>query len=532
MNVITFNKTYEERLQEYTDVLRSASSKLCATEIQKNWSCYLQFNIDSSGWLAIWKIPRSTCELLNVEFPIAVVVYVENVDFSKLSATVKTLAVDEDVLLSNKRFIVLLIELWPLKEQEKSAELNLNATANAMDMLRIFYIYLFMPWDLEEDSSLDWLNEHLETRLSLFYDMKSNNIPKHKVLYIRELLQEARRLHLRQKQLVDDPSSRTLLSIKVSMAHIKNEIEILENRLLRSAVLRKEQQLIMPRKVDNHPITLVLLSENNISDYILWLEEVTPHVGNECVQYKSSLSSALANAIPNETILLSKSKHTFENLCSLQEGGSFKGLGAKEDTIITSMKEDIMFDVLGNISFENLTIDISIARWGILVRRGIVTLINCKLTCPFDSHAQDGVIVGYGGTLKIDNCAINGFETALVVNSGGTLYMKDSTVADVNIGLRVHANSCLIVESTQFKKCEKCAIEVSTESNEVENQSGDFDILKMSSITLNNVTGEGNGVDCSIVSVEETDLFQDMLSAESDSSSDGEMDTTVLNLYK
>ncbi|KAF5280441.1 hypothetical protein FQR65_LT03250 [Abscondita terminalis] len=522
--VITFNKTYEERFQEYSNVLGSMDSlKVCGAKVQVKWSTYMELNVNPSGWLAIWKIPRSTCILLDVEFPITIVVYVVNVDYSNLKAHVETLDVNENISLPNNHFIVSLIELWPTKQQQESEELDIRIISDAMDMLRIFYIYLFRPWDLNDKT--DWLSEHLEKRLTFFYDMRNKCFPEYKIVYANELITEARHLHERQNKL-SDYSVEDLLSINIAMANIKTEIEILENPLLRNAVLKKEEKLNMFKKDNTQGITIVPPTE--INECISFLKEVQTHIGENIVKFKSNLNHALENACAHETILLCKSKHTFENLYSLQQGGYFKGVSAKEDVILITYKEDIMFNVFGNLTFENVTIEVYAAQLGILVHQGVLTLKNCSLICPLQLQSQDGVIVSSGATLNVINCDIRGFDKALIVKMGGTLYLKDCTIADANVGLTLYDESFVEMESTKFQGCEDCGISVVSDAALNEDVSGGFELLKMSSIKLENVTGEENGTDCSITTVKGVNLLEALSRRnERDTSTEDIMDTTI-----
>lgn len=196
---MTFDKSLQQRLQEFRDVL-SGYDVLPVNLIKKEWTFYLELTLDPSGWQAAWKIPRLMCEVLNIPFPSVALVLVLNVEYRDLSALVRVLAVQDDISIPEKHSVPL-SQLWPTKEQDKSVALNMQSTANALDMLRFFYTHVYMPWDNEDDDSVDWKSKHLESRLRLYYDMKNGIIPRATAEFIHSLLTEARRLNNKREHI-------------------------------------------------------------------------------------------------------------------------------------------------------------------------------------------------------------------------------------------------------------------------------------------------------------------------------------------
>lgn len=222
--VLTYDKSLLERLQEYKHIFTD-HHMLSLPIIKEEWSLYLEFTMDHSGWQAIWKVPRLTCERLKLPFPIITLVYVENTDFLKQVAVVTVLSVLYDIDIP-ARHVVPLVQLWPTKEQDKTVALNLQSTANALDTVRFFYTKLYMPWDDDEDVSVDWFANHLESRLRLFYDMKNGVIPQKAVDDLHSLLAEAKHLQAKREQiqeafseldLEDDKLVERIAELQVSM---------------------------------------------------------------------------------------------------------------------------------------------------------------------------------------------------------------------------------------------------------------------------------------------------------------------------
>ncbi|KAB0800626.1 hypothetical protein PPYR_00931 [Photinus pyralis] len=523
--VITFNKSYEHRLQEYTEILTDPHHKLVhSSQVHKKWSIYAELAIQVSGWYAIWKIPRLICEQLKIEFPITVFVHVVDVHYEKLAATVKVLADDGDTNLSGRHFIVPLIELWPTKKQDPSHQPGLSSTADCLDSLRVFYLYIFMPWDLEEDDSINWVREHLESRLRLFYEISTNNIPKHTAVHINNLITEARHLH--KRRCVEDDAK-----YRVRMMQIRNEVEFLENPLLRLALLKRRERLV-PKRKGNEPAHVVVLPQGKVDDYITFLNHVKPHVGATNVRYKPSLNTALIDGATDDVILLSNCRHSFKELYALQNGGVLKGLFGRDDTVVFSPQEINMLDCCGTCTFENLTIEVQAAQCGLLVRQGTVTLKNCKFVNAVKSHTCDGIIVSPGAILNVIDCDIVGFERAIIANFLSKVHVTNTKIENARFGLTIYDNSTVKLDSCHFRNCCDFAVGVETRNELEDCPNGNFDMLKMFPfVTIKNVTGEGNGADCNINSVGEIDLIQDLLNAQSDDdSSDETLDTTIVKL--
>lgn len=198
--VITFDKSLKQRLEEYNEVF--SGDFLSSTSIRKEWIYFLELLVDVNGWQALWKIPRLTCEQLEIPFPSVVLVLVLKVNFKNVNALVRILAVQDDISIPEKN-IVPLMQLWPTKDQDKKIGINILATANALDMYRFFYLHVYMPWDRDEDENIDWKSNHLESRLRLYYDLKNGNIPRQTAEHIHSLLTTSRRLQ-NQRDLLEE----------------------------------------------------------------------------------------------------------------------------------------------------------------------------------------------------------------------------------------------------------------------------------------------------------------------------------------
>ncbi|KAK5648543.1 hypothetical protein RI129_003435 [Pyrocoelia pectoralis] len=499
-HVISFNKFYHERLQEYTDLLGGYET-LTASQILQEWCMYLELSVDPCGWQAIWKIPRLTCGKLKIEFPTFALVYVESILYEDLSANILTVMLQDDIDIP-KEHCVPLIQLWPTEKQDKSVCLNLMSTANTIDMLRFFYINLFLPWDMEEDCA-NWFDKHLSSRLRLFYDLRNGTIPSTTADQIKGLLTEARHLETRQNRLlleIDDdipdvpesnPIVENLLDARVRMMQIRNEVEMLENPLLRTALLTNKTNL-SPKDLSTTTVQYWAIFEEGIVDDVLaFFGQIKNDIGNNDLICQSNLSLTLESARTNDVIFLNSGKHVFSSLCALSEGGVIKGTSSDGNTTLSFINEDVMLDCSGEIVLENINVDVGSAQCGILVRSGSVILKNCTITGNFKSSTHQGIIVLAAGKLIIEKCKISGFYTAIVINSKAKFSINDSTISEVNVGIKFYDDSKIAIRNTKFENCLYGGIYMETDNGNL-CEEGDFSILSKIS-DVENIVGKNIG---------------------------------------
>lgn len=489
---IILDKTYQERLQEYTVILANFE----VLNLKKVWSFYLELSVDPSGWQAIWKIPRTTCEELNIPYPTVVLVYVENVEYSEHTATVRILAVQDDDIHLPEEYCVPLTQLWPTKEQDKTVGINLTSTANAIDALRFFYMNLYMPWDDDDHDGVVWFNNHLETRLKLFYDMKNGVIPRITAERLRSLVTEVRGLEIKHRYMIeqlddysdvdgdecsvrDDEKLRKFMEIQVGIKEIQNEFEFLENPLSRAIYIKKQEELAELKKNQgsNH---WIVFDESTIDDTIDFLQNLKNDLPKEPLKTASNLDSVLEVMNANDCIFLSKKRHTFRYVNGLELGGTLKGVYDTNETIIASNCDNVMLHFRGDVTLQNLTIDATLAQCCILVRSGKLTIVNCNITGNRESSTHQGIIVLSNSELELVDCKMSGFATGIVVNSKASVSLRNCEIRDCGVGLKIFDECKVQMSGTTFEGCQKYGLYVET-AKAFEGDSkriGDFDILQ------------------------------------------------------
>ncbi|KAJ8979370.1 hypothetical protein NQ317_002959 [Molorchus minor] len=433
---MTFDKSLQQRLDEFKDVL-SGYEVLSASLINKEWTSYLEYTLDPNGWQAVWKIPRLTCELLKIPFPSVVLVLVLEVHYNDLTATVR----------------------------DKTIALNMYSTANALDMLRFFYTYIYMPWDSEEDNC-DWKSKHLETRLRLYYDMKNGIVPRATSEHIHSLLTEARRLQSKRTYLESELGER-------DEADYENDFseENLKTYLGFELTLPTSQH----RKIDGSTdvATAELVSARINKKQQVWLKNYYP---SETVMFSTCLASKLETSNSKDIFILNESTHTIRTTGALEKGGVLRGIG---ETVL----------------IENVTIDAKQAQCAILVRSGTGILKNCKIVGDGSSSTHQGIIVLAGAKVELIDCEITGFSTSIVGNSDSTISLQNCEIHDVHFGMKIYDKCCVNLKNSSIHDCREYGVVVETEDNiKVDGRKiGNFDTLSIvPEVKIDSIDGNNN----------------------------------------
>ncbi|KAF7269618.1 hypothetical protein GWI33_017344 [Rhynchophorus ferrugineus] len=535
--VISFDKSLQTRLEEYNKVFCDVGP-LPFSKLQKEWAYYLEFTLDPNGWQAIWKIPRVKCEELNIPFPSIVLVYVLKVNYEELIGLVRILAVQEDIHLADKHYVPL-SQLWPTRRQDKTIALNMNSTANTLDMLRFFYIHLVMPWD-EDDDTIDWRGTHLITRLRLYYDLKNGKIPKAMAEHIYALLNEARRLNSKRRILkssceeldIDDIDNgfsnkelEMLVEINVRLIEIQNEIQLLENEMFRNVIVKREQsvEITVDRSKDGPAIWLIF-KEGLVKDYMAFLKLVEGLYPDKPVTFATDFMSKLEMANLDDVILLSEGQHKIRDRSAILDNFNIKGIGNRDSIQVMSFVDDVTMDCVGNyVILENITLNCKRSQCGILVRKGSVTLKNCRIIGDEESSTRQGILVLKGAELKVVDCEITGFAMSILGNTGSTIKIENSVISGSNYGVKLFDKCQLELRNTRINKCRQFGVLLETNQHyDSELIVGDFKILKrVPHIICESVNGDDNELG-------DVKIRRDTLKAKDDLFDNPDLDPTIL----
>ncbi|XP_011163398.1 protein nessun dorma [Solenopsis invicta] len=475
-NIYSFHdKTLAERLEEYTNILSTPGRIVPASTIRTEWVCDVELVIEPVGWQALWKISRATCENYSIRYPTIVLVEVLGMDYPTLNALVKITAVQDDIHLPKKHEVPL-IELYPTIDQTNHS-LDIVGTAHCVDRLRFFYNYLWMPWDEDEDDNIDWVEQHLERRIRLFFDMNNGAISKDTCDIIRSLISEGREVQKKistyeallpedfhEDNVPEELAQETcaLMKLHFRLQQIKAEMDLLENPSLRG-LLGKNQAYNRRKKCSNNE------NRKNMY-YFVWLGGVV----KELQELSSKIQTMLPEDTPikicgylddvmdtfetGDTILLGEGNHTIKDSSGLEEGGAIIGISNTEKTIISSPDPNIsssLFDLSGNeILLKNICIDLGALQAGIIARKDCTVLITgsrIRVSNVTVNTAKWGAVVMPGAKLVLENVIFQGLGTAIIIYGTGEVVMNDCHFENCCEGILLNDNARFTATKCSFE---------------------------------------------------------------------------------
>ncbi|XP_018321705.1 protein nessun dorma [Agrilus planipennis] len=500
---IKFDKTFDERLAEYEKFFPKDIQSV--SRIQKHWSSCLDLIVNEiNGWHAIWKVPRNICKQHKMQYPSIVLVYVESVDCQQFIAKIEVIAIKSKNADLPDSYVVKLIDLWPTKEQEDVNNIHaIYSFADTLDMFRFFYNRILMPWDYDDDDP-KWLSNHLESRLSLYYDIRNGLVSRQSAEELNSLITEARDLQSKLEETHtklekddcsvsdygDGETVPNVVYLQVRLLEIKHKVEFLENPLIREFLEQEESERYNKKSNKTEPENWLIFPEGTPTEHINFLMSVEEKFGSKTVKFCTSLIEALHHGDFNDIFILNDSQHEIKSSGAIEGGGVLRGLNGPDSTTIFSKNDDTMLECNSESTLiENLTLDVSCSKYGIVVRKGKVTLRNCKLVGNFGYSTQQGITVMPTGKLELFNTEISGFTTAVVGSLNSTVVFNGCKIFSANVGLQMFDQCKLVAKNTHFSDCYDCGIRF--ETKHYPQNTGNFSILKvLRDIEIENLVGE------------------------------------------
>ncbi|XP_052896090.1 protein nessun dorma isoform X2 [Anopheles moucheti] len=487
MEVYEFKKTFLTRLLETTNVLNGGGTNIPASAIRAEWTNFVEVAVEPTGWQALWKASRPVCEQLSVKYPLVVLGTVDQVLFDELKAIFIIEAIqDDDVQLPEPQLIVDLDELWPLREQN-FAELNVNITAECIDKLRFFYQHLWMPWDNDGEDEHSWIDKHLESRIRFCYDLKNKTMSRQLSSHALALLAEARYIQRKrafieqqlnadeededhESSIVQDNRSSELLQLNLRMNTIKNEINILENPVMRSVF---EKVRFGSGKVKGETsMSYIVTQAASLDEQLTYLQSAKELMDPKIsVKMCDSLQHALDHCSPDCAIYLPPgTRQDITFLEYLNSGGSFRGVSntafvdeydraTKENPTIVSKNDDsVLLTIDGDFTLENIRLDCSNVRTGVVINKGNVTFRNCCFTGDPSSSTKQGIVIFGNCTITFERCVIQEFSTGIYSNHDCTINLLNTTISRCMTGLETLDQCQILFQSASVTHCSQYGV--------------------------------------------------------------------------
>ncbi|KAK7873076.1 hypothetical protein R5R35_000359 [Gryllus longicercus] len=513
LNPITVHKSLDERLAEYSCIFTESEKNITASEVKYVWSDVVELALKNGGWQALWKIPRATCENLQIDFPTVVFVNVQELNCNELSALINIVAVEDDIEVPENHD-ALLIHLHPTVQQN-DASLSIQDIAECLDKLRFFYTHIWQPWDDEDDKSRDWVSNRLEPRMKLFREMQAGVLSSHTVSCIRSLLQEARNLHKHKKLLemkntehslqpmlkddcVDDSQEKDialeLMELKLKWDQTCQEIEMIENPSLREKIIKRRQKGQAYHSTGSEQIFIVWNGGNCME--LLDLMSKARSVVSESAEIKPcTLMTALNFVEEGDSILLCQGVHKMNDEMMLMRNVTIKGCPSSSEVILSAAEScATLVDWTGiRIKFEDLSLSAPVTQALVVVRSGVMNAKNCQFLCDPHNTSTTGVCIMPGGRAELIDCDFSDFDAALAVHAGATLTLIRCRLSSCAIGIQVYDGGEVYLKDCLIQNCLEYGIVVRTLQNNIQNTVGSLCLLDSSeSVVVESCKMQGN----------------------------------------
>uniref|UniRef100_A0A182P4V8 Transcription initiation factor TFIID subunit 13 n=2 Tax=Anopheles TaxID=7164 RepID=A0A182P4V8_9DIPT len=489
MEVYEFKKNFLTRLLETTSVLNGGGTNIPASAIRSEWINLVEVAVEPTGWQALWKASRPVCEQLGVKYPLVVLGTVDQVLFDELKASFLIEAIqDDDVQLPEEQITVDLEELWPLREQNNPA-LNVNITAECIDKLRFFYQHLWMPWDNDTEDEHGWIDKHLESRIRFCHDLKNKTMSRQLSSHALALLAEARYIQRKrtfieqelseavgeeeeeeednEASILKDDRSGELLQLNLRLNTIKNEINILENPVMRNVFEKVRFGAIKDGKGSAALMAYIVTQAVPIDEQLTYLQRVKTLIEPKLsVKMCDSLQHALDHCSPDSAIYLPPAtRQDIKFLEYLNSDGSFRGVSdvsfvedfdkaSKMNPTIASKNDDsVLLTIDGDFTLENIQLDCSNVRTGVVIKKGNIVFRNCCFTGDPNSSTKQGIVIFGNCTITFDRCLIKEFSTGIYSNHDCTINLINSTISHCMTGLETLDQCQIAFRSTSVTHC-------------------------------------------------------------------------------
>ncbi|XP_040581849.1 protein nessun dorma [Lepeophtheirus salmonis] len=422
------SSSLSRRYEDFKRILSScdADRGVHARDIKSLWCSYLETYCELPNWLAVWTSKANSPAVHKV-------VDVIYINFPDLEASIEVL--DDDNFIEDNEMVVPLMELYPIKNQLK--EFNILSTATSLDQLRFFYNYIWKPWDVNDEVSEDWVEEHLEFRINLLtldpYDTVRVRLDRlaSQTVYNQALIKQLDASGSFDSETLNNEDETDEIIVEkydvyLREEKIRKEVELLENPTLRLAKFRVEQN----KKMENHPegVRVSLVNPSSFPQIKSMFKTAINEQGlDEDVPLivHATFQEALNAFLPGDVIVLCPGKHLLASIEDFSKGGTIIGT---HDVIITpdEFNSSVMMNFMKNssIKIKNVTLQTS-------------------------NNSSETLFLNKDCSLELINVQIIGGLTGIFVN-GGKLSMNKCSISQCYTGIEI----CCFEVHIQMKETE------------------------------------------------------------------------------
>lgn len=464
----------DDHLAELCHMLQGAAAENVESQLVQ----YVENKIEPTGWKAVWTVPPN---LPNSSFNLKqeACVYVDVIDVSreKLTAAVKVLKPVGNMLkgdlhlieeAKNKVFQVPLIELSVLADQENGA-LDMVNTAEVICQIKFFYEHIWQPWDLEEENTT-FTHAVVTSRLKLYQDIQDGLVPSSVAAHLKAIIREAcatlkelQNIESRNEAKgldfeMDEKDVAHLFKLHKQLENLKAQFELLKNPILRELSIFPTQEEEMHVKKPYSKVKIVAhgLTTSQMLKQMAMLPELikslTQITDEDLWQTCSTLQDAIHAAHEGDVIILLPGQHT---LCQLgflfAKCGTLIGLG--EGVVVEGKSEngDVLMDITGNFTIQNIVLKPGPGQIGVVVHNGLtimqeVTIMGGKWGVLGLKETQMDM-----NQVSVQNCSSGGID----FRDGAAASISSSTIKNCRIGIQFEEGAKVSLSSTRVEHNEK-----------------------------------------------------------------------------
>ncbi|KAI5939761.1 Testicular spindle-associated protein SHCBP1L [Manis javanica] len=431
-----------ERVALYCDeVLRGCEAEDADEAMSKYLSEKLKF---TDKWLGVWK---TNPELFFVKYEKASIPFVGILvevtckprqtssccfkvtasiaePFSSNIANIPRNLVDE--ILEELEHSVPLLEVYPVEGQDS----DMHNIALALEVVRFFYDFLWRDWDDEE--SCENYTALIEERINLWCDIQDGTIPGPIAQRFKKTLEKykSKRVELieYQSNIKEAPSAAEAVECwkkYYEIVMLCGLLKVWEDLHLRvhgpffPRILRRRKGKRDFGKTVTHIVAKVMTTDM-----------VKDLASDTLIQQHDDLDLALDGCYSGDTVVIFPGEYQAFNLALLTDDIIIKGVGKREEIVITSEPSHDSFVVSKADSVKLMHLS--------LIQQGTV----------------DGIVVVESGHMTLENCVLKCEGTGVCVLTGAALTITDSEITGAQgAGVELYPGSTAILERNEIHHC-------------------------------------------------------------------------------
>ncbi|KAM8949934.1 testicular spindle-associated protein SHCBP1L [Lycaon pictus] len=329
-------------------------------------------------------------------------------------------------ILEELEHSVPLLEVYPVEGQDS----DIHDIALALEVVRFFYDFLWRDWDDEE--SCENYTALIEERINLWCDIQDGTIPGPIAQRFKKTLEKYKKKRVElieyQSNITEDPSAAEAVECwkkYYEIVMLCGLLKMWEDLRLRvhgpffPRILRRRKGKRDFGKTITHIVAKVMTT-----DMVKDLSSDT------LLQQHDDLDLALDSCYSGDTVVIFPGEYQAVNLALLTDDIIIKGVGKREEIMITSEPSHDSFVVskADNVKLMHLS----------LIQQGTV----------------DGIVVVESGHMTLENCILKCEGTGVCVLTGAALTITDSEITGAQgAGVELYPGSIAVLERNEIHHC-------------------------------------------------------------------------------